>query len=196
MPDGKVTAAGHFHALVCIEVLGAVVAVDMQEECARLRMLLLDKGDSSIEELAAQMLALIDWEDVYLLQFVSVCFCRLHRDISSRLVVDEEQQIGMMLDSHLSTNRCFGVHHVHHILTLFPCDDGLVGVGEYFLRHRPDDRNVVEGCFSDSCSHVDRFILVKSDEECFRVQRYAYFVKVAIDSFALRLKIAKIIVTL
>ena len=53
MPDGKVTAAGHFHALVCIKVLGTVMTIDMQEECARLRMLLLDKGDSGIEELSA-----------------------------------------------------------------------------------------------------------------------------------------------
>ena len=57
MPDGKVTAAGHFHALVCIEVLGAVVTVDMQKERARLRMLLLDEVNGGIEQLCAQMLA-------------------------------------------------------------------------------------------------------------------------------------------
>ena len=96
MPDGKVTAAGHFHALVCIEVLGAVVTVDMQKERARLRMLLLDEVNGGIEQLCAQMLALIDRENVHLLQFVSVCFCRLYRCISCRLVVNEEQQIGMM----------------------------------------------------------------------------------------------------
>ena len=60
MTDGEVTSAAHFHALMQIEMLGAVVAVDMQEERTRLRMLFLDKGDSSIEELTAQMLALIE----------------------------------------------------------------------------------------------------------------------------------------
>ena len=67
MPDGKVTAAGHFHALMQIEMLGAVVAVDMQEERARLRMLFLDKVDGSIEELGAQVLALIPRHHIELL---------------------------------------------------------------------------------------------------------------------------------
>ena len=73
----------------------------------------------------------------------------------------------MVLDSHLPAQRCFGVHHVQHIFALIPSDDGLVGVGEYFLRHSPDDGNVVEDSFSDSCSHVGRFMLVKTDEDTF-----------------------------
>ena len=50
-----------------IEMLGAVVAVDMQEERARLRMLFLDKVDGSIEELGAQVLALIPRHHIELL---------------------------------------------------------------------------------------------------------------------------------
>ena len=67
MTDGEVTSATHFHALMQIEMLGAVVAVDMQEERARLRMLFLDKVDGSIEELGAQVLALIPRHHIELL---------------------------------------------------------------------------------------------------------------------------------
>ena len=73
----------------------------------------------------------------------------------------------MVFNGHLPAERRFGVHHVHHVFTLFPCDDGLVSVGEYFLRHSPDDGNVVEDSFSDSCSHVGRFMSVKTDEDTF-----------------------------
>ena len=65
--DGEVTSAAHFHALMQIEMFGAIVAVDMQEERTRFRMLFLDKVDGSIEELGAQVLALIPRHHIELL---------------------------------------------------------------------------------------------------------------------------------
>ena len=148
-----IALTGNTQAEMLIESLGLIIAVDMQKDAAGTRVLFLYEGDSSIEELTAQVKTLITREDINLLEFVEVGIYGLHRHVTGCIAIDKKELVDVMFLHHLPAQTCLRIHHVHHIVALLSCDNVFICRRKNLLSHVTDDRNVVNGRYSYILHH-------------------------------------------